>query len=698
LAAPTINGTIPNQPASGTGVSTALKPEVAAALFLPVVEQMIEGEIPLDRWKNLGGDQENGPLEERKWIDEPTFRELIAALIDARQEARLRQVGKRLLGNEAIGLGGLLLPFVEEPLDLLRPLVDAINLNARTLRLTLQPLEGRQCTLLFASTAKRPGPPVLCTWFEGILQAAQETAPRFEYQKQECMFGLLEPSAKAGPAKKADAEARACVYALRWKRSRWAKYVDVFRRLQRMKDTLARTRKTLVHQQQLLGQSQTVLGQQEALLRGVVRMSEATKQTKTYRDLIHLTANRICSDFGFDRSQIYLAREGQLEIVAVIDPHDMNWAQTVFAVCQANPILVDDRTEESRAFTSGKPVVVNNPWNNIFVPQALQEAWKSKGYVIVPIRGADRVIGLMLADHYYTRQAVDPEDVNRLLALAHIAGSGIEKLRLIDRLEAKVSERTIELERANKKLMSLYEKARESDRLKSDFLANMSHELRTPLNSIIGFSKLLLREMDGNLNDRQKLDVNAILNSGTHLLSLINDILDLSKIESGRMELKMESFLLPEVVDEVLTTGAVLLKDKPIELSAHLDPDLRIVHGDRVRLRQVLLNLVSNAIKFTPKGQITITTKYGNSEYYIAVADTGMGMPAEKIDQAFERFRQLDSSPSRMQGGSGLGLTISKKFVEMHGGRIWVTSAEGVGSTFHVALPMRREVDKAAAE
>jgi signal transduction histidine kinase len=392
-----------------------------------------------------------------------------------------------------------------------------------------------------------------------------------------------------------------------------------------------------------------------------------------------------------------LAREGQLEIVSVIDPNDMAWAQTVFAVCQANPIPLDGRTEESRAFANGKPVIVANPWNNIAVPPPQQEAWKSRGYLIVPIRGADRIIGLMLADHYYKRRTIEAEDVDRLQALANLSGMGIEKLRLIDKLEAKVSERTAELERANKKLMALYEKARESDRLKSDFLANMSHELRTPLNSILGFSKLLLREFDGPLNERQQTDVNAILNSGTHLLGLINDILDLSKIESGRMELKIEEFPLHEVVQEVATSGGVLLKDKPIAMSVNLDQRLGLVRGDPTRLRQVLTNLVGNAIKFTKQGQITITTKAGADEFYIAVADTGVGIPPDKVDNAFERFRQLDSSPSRMQGGSGLGLTISKKFVEMHGGRIWVTSAEGVGSIFHISIPMRKEPEKAVA-
>jgi signal transduction histidine kinase len=663
-----------------------VKPEIAAALFLPLVEQLKECDISTDRW--LEPDPRGKPLAlaDRQWIDENAFREIIDALLEAGREERLVVAGRRMFADESLGMGDLLLPFADSPPDLLEPLAEQINLNARTLRVSLQRQEIRNtATLTLTAQTKRPGPPVLCRWLEALLTAAREVGAPFETMKQECMYGLVE---RKGGALKSDVDARACVYAVRWKQPR-AKLFTSARRWRQEGVKLAKARKILTQQKHGLQEMQNMLRQQDALLQGIVSVSEATKTAKSYRELIQLTADRICADFGFDRSQIYLAREGQLEIVAVLDPIDVNWSQTIFAVCQANPIPLDGRTEESKAFAAGKPVVVNNPWNNIFVPQAQQEAWKSRGYVIVPIRGADRFIGLALADHYYKRRGIEPDDVDKLQALANISGMGIEKLRMIDRLEAKVGERTAELERANKKLTALYEKARESDRLKSDFLANMSHELRTPLNSVLGFSKLLLRGFDGTLNERQQTDVNAILNSGTHLLGLINDILDLSKIESGRMELKMDRFALHEVIEDVRTTGEVLLKGKPIEMLTELDPALLEVYGDRVRLRQVLLNLISNAIKFTARGQITITTKSGADEYYVAVADTGVGIPADKVEEAFERFRQLDSSPSRMQGGSGLGLTISKKFVEMHGGRIWVTSAEGVGSTFHIALPFK---------
>jgi signal transduction histidine kinase len=668
----------------------SLKPEISASLFLPIVTQLKESDVSLNQWKSDEGDGKPLSLDKRQWIDERTFRELIDALLRAGQGKRLMVAAKTVIQDESLGFGDLLLPFVKTPRDLLEPLVAQINQQARTWRVTLQYTDEFECMITVATLNKRPGPTVLPRWFEALWEVAQAVPFAYETTFDE---GSQEFSSANGAAKKSDEQLPCCSYRISWRKPARFKFANKKKLLAVSEASIGKARKIVTNQRQSLGQMQLRLKQQEDLLRGIVSLSEATKGVTAYRDLIHLTADRICSDFGFDRSMIYLAREGRLGIVSVIDPHDRPWGQTVFAACQANPIPLDGNSQESKSFQSAQAVIVQNPWNDIFVPQAQQEAWKSKGYLIVPIRGAGRIIGLMLADHYYKRRAIDSDDVDTLQAVSNISGMAIEKLRLIDRLEAKVSERTAELERANKKLMSLYSRAKESDRLKSDFLANMSHELRTPLNSIIGFSKLILRGIDGPLNDKQETDINAILNSGTHLLGLINDILDLSKIESGRMDLNMEKFLVQDLIDGVASTAEGLIKEKPIELVTRLDPRVKFINGDHMRLRQVLINLVSNAVKFTEEGAITIASRATSDEIFIAVTDTGVGMPQEKIEQAFERFRQLDSGTSRTRGGSGLGLTISKKFVEMHGGRIWVTSTEGVGSTFHIALPRATAAD-----
>lgn len=233
------------------------------------------------------------------------------------------------------------------------------------------------------------------------------------------------------------------------------------------------------------------------------------------------------------------------------------------------------------------------------------------------------------------------------------------------------------------------ERLKEVDRLKSQFLANMSHELRTPLNSIIGFSRVILKGIDGPITEQQRQDLEAIYNSGQHLLGLINDILDISKIEAGKMELTFEPTDLKEIIRGVMSTAIALVKDKPIELQQSVPADLPTIIADSRRVRQVLLNLVSNAAKFTDEGFIRVEARVEGDYVVISVSDSGIGIPPEKLPHIFEAFTQVDSSPSRKYGGTGLGLTISKSFVELHGGKIWVESELGKGSTFTFTLPIQ---------
>jgi len=212
--------------------------------------------------------------------------------------------------------------------------------------------------------------------------------------------------------------------------------------------------------------------------------------------------------------------------------------------------------------------------------------------------------------------------------------------------------------------------------------------LRTPLNSIIGFSRVILKGIDGPLTETQRTDLQAIYESGQHLLGLINDILDLSKIEAGKMELTFERVDLHEIIKGVMSTAIALVKDKPIELQQSIAPGLPMIYGDARRIRQVFLNLISNAAKFTEEGFIRLTAEATPTEVVISVADSGIGIPPEKVKRIFEPFTQVDASTTRRAGGTGLGLSISKHFVEMHGGRIWVESTPGEGSTFYFTLPI----------
>jgi len=225
---------------------------------------------------------------------------------------------------------------------------------------------------------------------------------------------------------------------------------------------------------------------------------------------------------------------------------------------------------------------------------------------------------------------------------------------------------------------------------KSEFLANMSHELRTPLNAVIGFSEVLTTRMFGELNEKQDEYLKDIHASGTHLLSLINDILDLSKIEAGRMELEVSDFDLPAAIDNALTLVRERAGRRSISLQTAIDPDLGQIRADERKLKQILLNLLSNAIKFTPEGgRIEVTAAPADGCVQVAVSDTGIGIAAENLDAVFEEFRQV-GDPDKKAEGTGLGLALCRKFVELHGGRIWAKSQPGVGSIFTFTISVRR--------
>ena len=239
-----------------------------------------------------------------------------------------------------------------------------------------------------------------------------------------------------------------------------------------------------------------------------------------------------------------------------------------------------------------------------------------------------------------------------------------------------------ELETANRELGA-------ASQHKSEFLANMSHELRTPLNAIIGFSEVLSERMFGELNEKQEEYLKDIHASGQHLLSLINDILDLSKIEAGRMELELSDFDLPTTLENALTLVRERAGRHGIALHITVDERLGQVRADERKIRQVVLNLLSNAIKFTPDGgQIEIRAKRLNGSVELTVTDTGVGIAPEDQEAIFEEFRQVGTAAKKVEG-TGLGLALSRKFIELHGGRIWVHSQVGAGSTFTFTIPVR---------
>jgi len=238
--------------------------------------------------------------------------------------------------------------------------------------------------------------------------------------------------------------------------------------------------------------------------------------------------------------------------------------------------------------------------------------------------------------------------------------------------------------------LEMAEKLREVDRLKTDFLARMSHELRTPLNSIIGFADVLLMGLDGELTERMVEDMQLIRSSGYHLRDIIGDILDMSRIEAGRLELTYETFDIRRVAADLMATIAPLAEQKGLEVRIDIDENIGLIGADRTRVRQVLWNLVGNAIKFTDRGRITVAVTPSNGEVLFSVKDTGIGIAPEYLPRIFDHFSQIDDGRREVVSGTGLGLSISKNLVELHGGRIWVESQVGRGSNFCFTIPTKQ--------
>ena len=293
-----------------------------------------------------------------------------------------------------------------------------------------------------------------------------------------------------------------------------------------------------------------------------------------------------------------------------------------------------------------------------------------KAVLIVPLKVENKLNGILLLGEKLSGEIYDAQELDMLLLLATQAAISLENARLYENLAT-----------SNARLL-------EASRLKSQFLANMSHELRTPLNSIIGFSKVLLNRLDGELTERQDAYVRSVHNSSRHLLELINSILDFSRIEAGKFQMRSEKIDLVDIVEECIETSMPLVRDKRVKLEKDVPVELPPLQGDRTRVKQVLLNLISNAIKFTHSGRVLVQVRSEADALHVSVADTGIGISPGDLQRLFEPFQRLDNPLAQQADGTGLGLAISKKFIELHHGKIWAESRESHGSTFHFTLPL----------
>jgi PAS domain S-box-containing protein len=342
---------------------------------------------------------------------------------------------------------------------------------------------------------------------------------------------------------------------------------------------------------------------------------------------------------------------------------------------QKHKLPIKPNTVIGSVISKGEAVIVTDTTTNaVYKPNRLLPETRSEAGI--PLRVGSRVTGVLDLQSSHPN-AFQPDDIAVLQTLADQIAIAIDNARSYELSQQAVRE------------------MREVDRLKSQFLANMSHELRTPLNSIIGFSRVIIKGIDGPVTELQQQDLTAIYNSGQHLLALINDILDLAKIEAGKMELAFDEVNMSDVINSVLATVTGLIKDKPVTITKNIAADMPTVRADAIRIRQVLINLFSNASKFTDEGTITVAASVRDGEnsrpeIIVSVTDTGPGIAPEDQAKLFQAFSQVDDSPTRKTGGTGLGLSISQNLIQMHGGQIGVDSVVGKGSTFYFTLPAFR--------
>lgn len=381
--------------------------------------------------------------------------------------------------------------------------------------------------------------------------------------------------------------------------------------------------------------------------------------------------------------------------------------QPTVAVLQALPVQACEELSAGivlyTARTMQPLVLADAVTNPLFAQDAYVLARKPRSVVCLPLIHQRRLVGVLYLENNLVSGAFTPARLEMLTLLGTQAAIAIGHARLYgelatyrDQLEDMVQQRTQELQESNVRLEEARRSAESANQSKSMFLSSMSHELRTPLNAIIGYSDMLLEEADERGEQSWINDLNRIRAAGRHLLGLVNDILDLSKIEAGKMDLFLETFDLAGMLDDVTATIMPMMEQKANRLHVQYEPNLGTLYADQTRMRQILLNLLSNASKFTEQGDVMLRVSRpaplpDQAEAWVIfeVHDTGIGMSPEQLGRLFQPFSQAEASTSRRFGGTGLGLTISRHFARMMGGDITVASTSGAGSIFTVTLPLR---------
>ncbi len=441
---------------------------------------------------------------------------------------------------------------------------------------------------------------------------------------------------------------------------------QLFAELQESKDKLEDYSRTLEHKVELRTRE---LAQSVEELKALGEVSQAVSSTLDLETVLTSIVRHAVQLSKTDAGTIYEFDE----VEGVFVPRINYGAHTdLIEALRKSRLRVGDRTVIGQAAVKRTPVQIPDLAESPDYPISYVQQAGYHALLALPLLREDRLIGGLVVRRKGAGEFPAPV-LDLLQTFASHSVLAIHNAQLFREIEEKGRE----LESANQH--------------KSEFLANMSHELRTPLNAILGYTELILDNIYGDVPEKIQEVLERLEKNGRHLLSLINDVLDLSKIEAGRLTLSLNEYSMEEVVQTVSTSVEALLAEKDLELKVEVPKDLTIGKGDEQRIAQVMLNLVGNAIKFTDEGEIKIEVNVANETFLVSVHDSGPGIAEADQHKIFDEFQQADGSSTREKGGTGLGLSISKKIIDMHGGRIWVESTLGTGSIFRFTLPIRVE-------